>query len=82
MESEPNWLLTFLLAVLFDLADFFGGMAPIVGDFFDLLETGVFYVITKDPISLATLFELVPLMDVVPSYTVAAAFLYYRGRES
>jgi len=82
MEEDVNWPLLFLLAIVFDFSDFLGGAVPIVGDFFDLVETGIFFFLAKDPIALAPMVELIPLADALPSFTLSTAYLYFRRERS
>jgi hypothetical protein len=80
--EEINWPMLFLLSIAFDLSDFLGGMAPVIGDLFDLIEAGIFYLVSKSSVAFATLVELVPMLDLLPSYTLAAAYLYFRREKS
>jgi len=82
MEEDINWPLLFLMGIVFDLSDFLGGSVPVVGDFFDILETGLFYTLSRDSVALAPLIEVVPMLDIIPSYTLAALYLYFRRERS
>lgn len=70
------------MSIAFDLSDFLGGMTPVIGDFFDLIETGIFYLLSKSSVAFATLVELVPMLDLLPSYTLSTAYLYFRRERS
>ena len=61
--------------IMFDLIDYFGGAIPILGDIIDIIFTVILLYITRDFISIFTLIELIPAIDLFPTYTLYGIYL-------
>lgn len=66
------WL-ALVIAIGLDIADFFGGWIPIVGDVLDVVGVGILLFLIGSAALLGAL-ELIPLVDFLPMFT-GAVFL-------
>ena len=71
----------FLAGLIMDGADYIiVGSLPIIGDIFDLMCMGFWYVVAKaGPAALAAGIELIPFADVLPTNIAIALYAGSRG---
>ena len=75
-------ILLLLIALFLDGIDYIGGFIPGVGDFIDIIGPLTLYFISKDPIMLGGMLELIPLADLIPTNIALAAYhVYHREYE-
>lgn len=91
--SDTEFIIMFFIAGLNDLADWLViGSIPIIGDILDLATSGILgiWLFFKrggkmgniGAIGIATIIELIPFGDILPSYTAAVARIYFKERMS
>lgn len=77
---ELKNILLILIALFLDLIDYIGGFIPGIGDILDIFGPLILYIISRDPILLGGLVEIVPLVDFIPTNLGLAAYHIYQGR--
>ncbi|MFB6244853.1 MAG: hypothetical protein ABEJ03_00740 [Candidatus Nanohaloarchaea archaeon] len=76
---DRSWQLALTIAVFNDLLDLAGiGAVPIIGDVLDLPSSALLWRFLGRNYTVPTLFELIPGMDFVPTYTLTVIYAYYR----
>jgi len=68
-----------VVGLLLDSVDWLGfGAIPVIGDIIDLVGVAYFWRVLG-PIALAGLIELIPVADILPTYTALGVYAYMRG---
>lgn len=81
-ESTAGFLgvygLALILAIINDLLDYIGfiGSIPILGDIVDVGISGVLFVLIGGAPALLSLIELIPFVDILPTYTIIVLFSF------
>ena len=75
---EARNILLLLIALILDGIDYLGGFIPGIGDIFDIIGPIVMYLISKDPLMLWGMAELIPLADFLPIYIALAGYHVYK----
>ena len=76
--KNTHWGLALLVAIVLDVLDWAViGSIPIYGDVFDLIGMGILFRLLG-PLGLIGAIELVPVVDVLPMFTISVilAWLY------
>jgi hypothetical protein len=77
--AGPGGFQHIVVGALLDLVDYLAvGLAPILGDIVDLIGVAYFWRVLG-PVSLSGLLEVVPGMDVLPTFTALGAYAYMTG---
>ncbi|MEM4301545.1 MAG: hypothetical protein QXQ70_03125 [Candidatus Caldarchaeum sp.] len=68
-----------LVGGVLDILDWLGaGMVPVIGDVIDLVGIAYFWRLLG-PMALVGLIELVPVLDIAPTWTALGFLAYMRG---
>lgn len=78
MELDVKNIVLLILALILDAIDYVGGFIPGIGDFVDVVGPIILYFISKDPIMLGGMLELIPVSDFLPTNIALAAYHIYR----
>ena len=78
MELNIRNIILLILAFILDAIDYVGGFIPGIGDFIDIIGPLILYFISKDPIMLGGMLELIPITDLLPTNIALAAYHVYR----
>ena len=74
---EVKWQVAIIIAIGNDLLDILGiGSTPIIGNILDLATSAIIYTLTGEKKTLPAIVELLPFVDVLPTYTVAILWAY------
>lgn len=74
---DIKWRIAILAALANDTLDILGiGSTPIIGNILDLLTSGLIYFLTGEKKTLPALIELLPFVDILPTYTAAVLWAY------
>lgn len=73
---EKNWVMAFLVALLSDGIDYAFGFIPGYGDMLDIATAGILFWLTKSPVVLMGLVELVPAEDFIPTWVLVTGLAY------
>lgn len=70
--------LAFILAIINDLLDYIGfiGSIPLLGDIVDVGISGTLWVLIGGTPALLSLIELIPFVDILPTYTIIVLFSF------
>lgn len=81
-RMKLKWKITFGVALFNDILDLIGiGAIPIIGDVIDMGTSVLFWKTLGKNYTLPTLLEFIPGVDVLPIYTVTAAWAYYQEKQ-
>jgi len=78
----PEWFVVFVLTIVLDIVDYFGGFIPVVGDVLDIMGVILLWYFIG-LIGIFALVELIPLVDFLPTFVfIAFASLWfeYKGK--
>lgn len=75
---DGRGLLLVLIALVLDVIDYIGGFIPGIGDILDIVGPIILYSISKDPLMLWGMAEIVPLVDFLPTNLALAAYHVYK----
>jgi len=74
---NTKWRIAFIVALANDALDLVGiGSTPVIGNAFDLASTGIIYVLTGEKRTFPALIELLPFIDLLPTFTVSVLWAY------
>jgi len=78
--SQLEWIFLFVVSALLDVFDYVGvGLLPVVGDVVDIMGACLLFYL-MGPVGLASLVELIPFLDVVPTYLAITLLAYLKAR--
>lgn len=78
---QRRYYVAFAVAAISDLMDYTPlGALPIIGDAIDAATLPILYRLIGR-FSVAGLLEFIPLVDLLPTYTIAVAVAYFRARK-
>lgn len=82
MTPRTRWILSFTIAITSDALDYLAlGTIPILGDVLDAITSLALAPLIQWHAAIGLL-ELVPLVDLAPTWTVAVATAYLRSRHA
>jgi hypothetical protein len=70
-----------IVGLILDIPDWLGfGLIPIVGDLLDIIGT-IYFTKVLGPIGIAGAIELIPLADVLPTFTCLGLYADMKGEK-
>jgi len=74
---NTKWKIALLAALANDILDVLGiGSTPIIGNMLDIMTSGLIYLLTGEKKTLPALIELLPFIDILPTYTATVLWAY------